>query len=133
MPSATKQKAVMACLLSAASPAKPEPPSPKASSFKSNPAEARKVLALGKRTVLNSLKDPDSAKFRDLRTSRDLWVCGEVNAKNSMGGYVGFQRFIVLLSMVTFDDGSETFQDRWWMDCDGLERERLEALKQRFK
>ena len=44
------------------------------------------------------LKDSDSAKFRSVRylpgDTGGLWqMCGEVNAKNSFGGYVGFTRF----------------------------------------
>lgn len=33
--------------------------------------------------------DPDSAKFRNQKGN-----CGEVNAKNKFGGYVGFKRYI---------------------------------------
>jgi len=50
------------------------------------------------KAVLNSLKDPDSAKFRKFTivngtAGQDSLVkaCLEVNAKNSMGGYNGFQ------------------------------------------
>jgi hypothetical protein len=43
------------------------------------------------------LKDSDSAKFRALRYKLDapsIWtMCGEVTAKNSYGGYAGFQPF----------------------------------------
>lgn len=51
----------------------------------------------------NGLKDPDSAKFRNLYEvagmkddSGNHAVCGEVNAKNSYGGYVGYRRFMQL-------------------------------------
>jgi hypothetical protein len=54
--------------------------------------------------VAETLKDPDSAKFKD-----DIWraigdtsltnggrqYCGMVNARNSMGGYSGFVYFVV--------------------------------------
>lgn len=44
-----------------------------------------------------SLKDPNSAQFQNVRVavyeSRKI-ICGEVNAKNSYGGYVGFKRFV---------------------------------------
>lgn len=46
-----------------------------------------------------TLKDPDSAQFRNIvvRKSSDgkgiFGVCGEINAKNSYGGYVGFRPF----------------------------------------
>ncbi|CAI07131.1 hypothetical protein [Aromatoleum aromaticum] len=38
------------------------------------------------------LFDPDSVKFRNVTLSGDR-VCGEVNARNRMGGYVGFSTF----------------------------------------
>ncbi len=40
--------------------------------------------------VKQQLNDPDSAEFRDERKMSDGTICGEVNAKNRMGGYVGF-------------------------------------------
>lgn len=51
--------------------------------------------------VLAKLNDPDSAKIRNIRLFSDWTVdgsamCGEVNAKNRMGGYVGYRRFNVL-------------------------------------
>jgi len=39
--------------------------------------------------VKESLLDSDSAKFRNQKGN-----CGEVNAKNRMGGYTGFTRYI---------------------------------------
>ena len=39
--------------------------------------------------VKNNLKDPESAQFKDVDG-----YCGEVNVKNSYGGYTGFKRFI---------------------------------------
>lgn len=43
--------------------------------------------------VLGALKDPSSANFRNERL-RAGFVCGEVNARNSQGGYVGFKRYL---------------------------------------
>jgi hypothetical protein len=44
--------------------------------------------------IRNKLKDPSSAQFRNdrlmLTETGALSVCGEVNAKNSYGGYNGF-------------------------------------------
>jgi hypothetical protein len=46
-----------------------------------------------------SLKDPGSAQLRAIEVIRQedgsKALCGEVNAKNSFGGYVGFQSFVV--------------------------------------
>lgn len=47
--------------------------------------------------VSDVLKDPESARFRKLRLvdyKGGLLACGEVNAKNSYGGYVGFSQFM---------------------------------------
>lgn len=45
--------------------------------------------------VLKALKDPASAQWQNEVLSPDQSTqCGEVNAKNSMGGYVGFKRYI---------------------------------------
>lgn len=49
--------------------------------------------------VKEGLKDPESARFQGEYLARDrsgdLELCGEVDAKNSFGGYVGFRRFVV--------------------------------------
>jgi hypothetical protein len=58
-----------------------------------------------KAAVAKELLDPASAMFRDVRfdpisakahgkvSSSLLSYCGEVNAKNRMGGYVGYKKF----------------------------------------
>jgi len=52
----------------------------------------------GMKAVRSKLKDGDSAKFRNVYFHRGSdgipMTCGEVNSKNSFGGYTGFQRFI---------------------------------------
>jgi hypothetical protein len=52
--------------------------------------------------VKNELKDPDSAKFKNLIAGKfsdgRIAVCGEVNSKNSFGGYTGFTLFMVRVS-----------------------------------
>ena len=47
--------------------------------------------------VASGLKDPMSPQWRSLRLVRTPdgpVVCGQVNGKNSYGGYVGFKRFV---------------------------------------
>ena len=51
-----------------------------------------------KKAVLNGLKDPGSAQFKNVRQVRPGQFCGEVNAKNAMGGYVGFKQFFWTIS-----------------------------------
>lgn len=53
-----------------------------------------------RKPVLAELNDPDSAKFRNERlvspwTVSNSILCGEMNAKNRMGGYAGFSAFYV--------------------------------------
>lgn len=51
------------------------------------------------RVVKSQLKDPDSAKFKDVLVMKDKSVTGLVNAKNSYGGYTGYTRFLVTSSV----------------------------------
>ena len=44
--------------------------------------------------VRGSLKDPESAKFQEVKAyAKEQVACGKVNAKNSYGGYTGFEDF----------------------------------------
>lgn len=47
--------------------------------------------------VREMMKDPESAKFRETATYRtklgDQIVCGEYDAKNSFGGYTGYDQY----------------------------------------
>lgn len=66
--------------------------------------------AKAKQALTKDLKDPDSAKFRNTYVYRDgdgkkLALCGEINAKNSYGAYVGFRKFHVTHS------GNPTIQE----------------------
>lgn len=54
-------------------------------------------IVKSKEGIKKRLKDPGSAKFRDVRFysgGKTPVVCGQVNAKNALGGYSGFERFI---------------------------------------
>lgn len=52
----------------------------------------------GKDAARAKLKDPDSAQFRNVYFHEGAdgvpMACGEVNSKNSFGGYGGFQKFM---------------------------------------
>ena len=55
------------------------------------------LIEKAKISVRRSLKDPESARFRDVHVGKETNrpVRGEVNAKNSFGGYIGFNKFFV--------------------------------------
>ena len=75
------------------------------------PAEECKTLA--EQTISSKLKDPGSAQFRNEQPCFKGWMSsvpllgmkaafgylqkGEVNGKNSFGGYVGFRPYMVLI------------------------------------
>lgn len=69
---------------------------------------ARASLEVAKRKVPLSLKDPASAKFRDLIAVKTpaggLLVCGHVNSKNSFGGYSGFKMFMFNSSVTVLEE-----------------------------
>lgn len=72
-----------------------------------------------KNAVSSILKDPNSAEFRN-----QIGSCGEVNSKNSFGGYVGFTRFIVTKEKVLFENefqesdySKQSYQQAWNEYC----------------
>jgi len=62
------------------------------------PAERQLVIS----AVTAKLKDPDCAKFGDMQAGvTSTWaisVCGQVNSKNSFGGYVGMTPFYAVIT-----------------------------------
>lgn len=74
-----------------------------------------KIMGEGQDRIASSLKDPESARFRNVFVSpRGRAVCGEVNAKNSMGGYVGFKRFISAKDKSGIEDDETYFAESNW-------------------
>lgn len=53
-----------------------------------------------------NLRDPNAAQFRNIRGVSAKaetgvtanYICGEINGKNAMGGYVGFTPFVYFIS-----------------------------------
>jgi hypothetical protein len=63
------------------------------------PAESSKLVTTAEHLVRAQLKDPGSAQFRNVTATHPDSVslpviCGEVNARNGYGGYVGFVPFL---------------------------------------
>jgi hypothetical protein len=62
-------------------------------------------LRVGKALLLDTMYDAESARLRHVKrhaavlkdSPSPVSICGEVNGKNHMGAYVGFQRFVVEL------------------------------------
>ncbi len=70
-----------------------------------NQQQAKKDIEAATDAASAQLIDPNSAQFRDVVVRRTEYqgtglghfyaVCGEINGKNSFGGYVGFRKFAV--------------------------------------
>ncbi len=88
----------------------------------------------GKNQVKSLLKDPNSAEFKGvgivINSKGEDAVCGEVNARNSYGGYVGFKKFVVLneVATIVYPDKKETLKPFNLGGCAGQRPELLERL-----
>ena len=49
--------------------------------------------ASAKKHIEGRLKDPESVRYKNVRTFADGTICGEYNSKGSGGGYTGFTMF----------------------------------------
>lgn len=79
-------------------------------------------VILTKTAIRESLFDPESAIFSNITTRNDF-VCGEVNAKNRWGGYTGKRRFISTIEkntprpMIEHEDNIAYFNEYWSIFC----------------
>jgi hypothetical protein len=80
-----------------------------------------------KGAVKQKLKDPGSAEFQRVKFFAQKeklppLVCGEVNAKNSLGGKAGFQRFISAGSadLSYLETEMPDFENAWTMMCPSM-------------
>ncbi|MDV5495393.1 hypothetical protein QM071_24765 [Escherichia coli] len=85
-----------------------------------------KAITLGQQAIADDMKDPTSVMFRKdkfVRTDHDDgsvtgFVCGELNAKNGFGAYVGYHSYVVELEMKPkgmFSKGwyTKSYRSRW--------------------
>lgn len=76
---------------------------------KYKPYSDTQYIQEAKAVVTGKLKDPNSASFRNVRIvhgKKVRKVCGEVNAKNSYGGYSGFKTFSFANGSATIDSNT---------------------------
>jgi hypothetical protein len=105
-----------------------------------NPSEVSTAVRDGRAAVTRDLKDPSSVQFRNLfvvkkpfksddgKTYQLYALCGELNAKNSYGGYAGFRRFTATtdVAFIEKEDDAGVFErSAWRMNC--TEGQRLPA------
>lgn len=90
--------------------------------------EQKKFIEVAKASIAKKMMDPNSVQFRNLTYVESALrkddepvrhgLCGEVNAKNSYGGYVGFKLFYV-------DAGSAYPDSMNGMVCNGDEMQKV--------
>ena len=56
------------------------------------------VISMAKTLIADQMRDPEATKFKEAMSvystsGGDYIVCGTVNGKNAMGGYVGYKPF----------------------------------------
>jgi len=76
-------------------------------------SHAADFAASGKSAVLHDLKDARSAMFRNTFVNGSSF-CGEVNARNSYGGYVGYQRFIAVAGASAINVADSMWREYCW-------------------
>lgn len=87
------------------------------------PTEAERVgIERAEAMIAEGLKDPAAAQFKDVEFNPETGVaCGQVNTKNSFGGYIGYQDFIVKGDFaLTRGEAAASLQplfDEGWKQC----------------
>ena len=77
-----------------------------------------KVILMGRREIGDLLVDPESARYRDVYLvsmpgTEGVLFCGSVNAKNGLGGYTGYRRFIAVPGAQAWTEDTEGFAATW--------------------
>ena len=106
-------------------PADPQParPSPSIATQAANDdLKFARLIILGRRTMDTALRDSSSARYRNVRLmsmpgTNGALFCGEVNARNAYGGYVGYHRFISVPGAQAWTDEIDGFATTWADVC----------------
>ena len=82
--------------------------------------EAATLTSLGEKYVKEKVLEPGSAQFRNQFIGKGGAPCGEVNAKDAFGAYIGYQRYISVardLTLLAQDVSPEEFEQQWRQLC----------------
>jgi hypothetical protein len=82
--------------------------------------EATAIIAMGEKYVKEKIREPASAQFRNQFIGKGGAPCGEVNAKDAFGAYLGYQRYISVareLTMLAQDLPPDEFEESWQEMC----------------
>jgi hypothetical protein len=82
--------------------------------------EAATLTTLGEKYVREKVLEPAQAQFRNQFIGKGGAPCGEVNAKDAFGAYIGFQRYISVardLTLLAQDVAPAEFEAQWQQLC----------------
>jgi hypothetical protein len=82
--------------------------------------EAATLTRLGEKYVREKVLEPASAQFRNQFIGKQGAPCGEVNAKDAFGAYIGYQRYISVardLTLLAQDVAPAEFEASWAQLC----------------
>ena len=82
--------------------------------------EASVIISMGEKYVREKIREPASAQFRNQFIGKGGAPCGEVNAKDAFGAYLGYQRYISVareLTMLAQDMPHDEFEESWREMC----------------
>lgn len=90
------------------------------------PVDKPRFIAQEEQRVRAALTDPESARFRAEVIGGDATarvLCGEVNARNPLGGYAGYERFVAGAGKVERATvvGAERMDALWAEQCAAAE------------
>jgi hypothetical protein len=90
-------------------------------------------IELAKKAIERDLLDPASVQYRDVKEFSEGVVCGEINAKNGLGGYVGYKTFIYngMLKDGAYFETDDRVQVKWW--CSDKPNKRISHDQAVFK
>ena len=82
--------------------------------------EAATLTSLGEKYVREKILEPGQAQFRNQFIGKGGAPCGEVNAKDAFGAYIGYQRYISVardLTLLAQDVSPAEFEQQWRQLC----------------
>lgn len=82
--------------------------------------QAATMTSQGEKYVKEKVLEPGAAQFRNQFIGKGGAPCGEVNAKDAFGAYIGYQRYIAVareLTLLAHEVAPAEFEESWSRLC----------------
>ncbi|MFA9217918.1 MAG: hypothetical protein ACEQSK_12550 [Sphingomonadaceae bacterium] len=83
-------------------------------------AQTETLIRLGEKYVREKVREPAAARFRHQFIGKQGAPCGEVDAKDAFGAYLGYQRYIAVardLTLLALEVAPAEFEEQWTQLC----------------